>query len=43
MPAEVDGQPGAVLFQRPDGEVQDAAIYVCGDPEPVRTVTLPAP
>jgi hypothetical protein len=41
--AEVDGQPGVVLFQRPDGAAQDVAIYVCGTPEPVRTLTLPAP
>jgi hypothetical protein len=41
--AEVDGQPGLVLFQRPDGAAQDVAIYVCGTPDPVRTLTLPAP
>jgi hypothetical protein len=41
--AEVDGQPGVVLFQRPDGAAQDVAIYVCSSPDPVRTLTLPAP
>ena len=41
--AEVDGQPGVVLFQRPDGAAQDVAIYVCSSPVPVRTLTLPAP
>lgn len=41
--AEVDGQPGVVLFQRPDGAAQDIAIYVCSSPVPVRTLTLPAP
>ncbi len=41
--AEVDGQPGVVVFRRPAGDAQDVAIYVCGTPEPVRTLTLPAP
>ncbi|WP_374454063.1 hypothetical protein [Nocardioides sp.] len=41
--AEVDGQPGLVLFQRPAGAAQDVALYVCGTPDPVRTLTLPAP
>lgn len=41
--AEVDGQPGVVVFRRPSGDAQDVAIYVCGDPAPVRTLTLPAP
>ncbi len=41
--AEVDGQAGVVVFKRPSGEAQDVAIYVCGTPEPVRTLTLPAP
>lgn len=41
--AEVDGLPGLVLFERPDGDAQDVAIYVCGTPDPVRTLTLPAP
>ncbi|MDR7253058.1 hypothetical protein J2X46_002043 [Nocardioides sp. BE266] len=40
---EVDGQQGLVVFERPDGAAQDVAIYVCGTPEPVRTLTLPAP
>ena len=41
--AEVDGQPGLVLFRPADGAAQGVAIYVCGTPEPVRTLTLPAP
>ena len=41
--AEVDGQAGAVVFRRPSGDLQDVAIYVCGDAVPVRTLTLPAP
>lgn len=41
--AQVDGQPGVVLYRRADGAAQDVAIYVCGDPDPVRTLTLPSP
>lgn len=41
--ATVDGEPGLVVFRRPDGEEQGVELYVCGDPVPVRTVTLPAP
>lgn len=41
--AEVDGQDGVVVFRRPSGDLQDVAVYVCGDSDPVRTLTLPAP
>jgi hypothetical protein len=41
--AEVDGGLGVVLFRRPDGAAQQAELYVCGMPDPVRTLTLPAP
>ncbi len=41
--AQVDGESGLVVFRRPVGEFQDVELYVCGDPDPVRTVTLPAP
>ncbi|WP_210503238.1 hypothetical protein [Nocardioides xinjiangensis] len=41
--AEVDGQRGVVVFRRPDAEAQRAEVYVCGTPDPVRTLTLPAP
>ncbi|MBC2932125.1 hypothetical protein [Nocardioides sp. zg-1228] len=40
---EVDGQPGVVVFRRPDGAAQQAEVYVCGITDPVRTLTLPAP
>ena len=43
LAAQVDGQAGALVFQRPDGAAQRVAVYVCGVPEPVRTLTLPAP
>ncbi len=41
--AEVDGGLGVVVFRRPDGAAQQAELYVCGVPDPVRTLTLPAP
>ncbi len=43
LAAQVDGQAGALVFQRADGAAQQVAVYVCGVPEPVRTLTLPAP
>jgi hypothetical protein len=41
--AELDGQPGVVVFRRPTGEAQGVELYVCGQADPVRTITLPAP
>ena len=41
--AQVDGESGLVVFRRPVGAEQGVELYVCGDPEPVRTLTLPAP
>ena len=41
--AQIDGQVGIVVFRRVDGDAQQADLYVCGIPEPVRTLTLPAP
>jgi hypothetical protein len=43
LAAEVDGRPGVVVFRRPAGEAQGVEIYVCGEADPVRTITLPAP
>ena len=40
---QVDGRPGLVVFRAARGSRQDADVYLCGDPEPVRTLTLPAP
>lgn len=39
----VDGRPGLVVFRAARASGQEADVYVCGDPEPVRTLTLPAP
>ena len=41
--AEVDGQTGVVVFRRPVGAEQDVELYACGNPLPLRTITLPAP
>jgi hypothetical protein len=41
--AQVDGEPGVLVFRRPDGGSQQAELYVCGASAPVRTLTLPAP
>jgi len=41
--AEVDGQAGVIVFRRADGAAQQVDLYVCGDPQAVRTLTLPAP
>lgn len=41
--AQVDGESGLVVFRRPVGELQGVELYVCGNPDAVRTLTLPAP
>lgn len=41
--AQVDGELGVVVFRRPGSGTQQAELYVCGAPAPVRTLTLPAP
>jgi hypothetical protein len=41
--AQVDGELGVVVFRRPAGGTQQAELYVCGAPDPLRTLTLPAP
>lgn len=41
--AEVDGRSGVVVFRRPVDEAQGVELYVCGEADPVRTITLPAP
>lgn len=40
---QVDGQAGLVVFRIALGSRQQADVYRCGDPEPVRTLSLPAP
>jgi len=40
--AQIDGSLGLVVFRRTDGASQQVDLYVCGDPQAVRTLTLPA-
>jgi hypothetical protein len=43
LAAQVDGSPGLVVFRRPVGETQRVELYTCDAPDPVRTLTVPAP
>jgi len=43
VPVKYGSQPGVVVFRRPLGDVQVADVYLCGNPDPVRSLTLPAP
>ncbi|KRE94151.1 hypothetical protein ASG76_12215 [Nocardioides sp. Soil774] len=43
LTAEVDGRPGLVVFRRPAGDTQRVELYTCDSPDPVRTLTVPAP
>ena len=36
-------RPACVVFRAPTAPPRRSTIYVCGTPEPVRTLTLPAP
>jgi hypothetical protein len=40
---EIDGQRGVVVYRLPQDARQEAEVYLCGDAEPLRTVSLPAP
>ena len=40
---QLDGAPGVVVFRRPDGGTQRVELYTCAAPDPVRTLTVPAP
>ena len=43
LAAEVDGQPGVIVYRPRSGDAQQVAIFVCGNGEPVRTLFLPLP
>ena len=43
VPVRYGSQPAVVAFRRPLGDVQVAEVYLCGNPDPVRSLTLPAP
>ena len=41
--ATYDGAPAAVVLKPPSGDVQVVDLYLCGDVEPRRSITLTAP
>ena len=43
VPVEYDGVPAVLVLRAPRGDTQVADLYLCGDPDPVRSITLPAP
>ena len=43
VPVRYGSQPAVVAFRQPLGDVQVAEVYLCGNPDPVRSLTLPAP
>jgi hypothetical protein len=43
VPVRYDGTPAVLVFRRATGDTQIADLFLCGDDEPRRSVTLPAP
>lgn len=43
VPVRYEGVPAVLVFRRARGDTQVADLFLCGDSEPVRSVTLPAP
>ena len=43
VPVRYDGAPAVLVFRRATGDTQVADLFLCGDAEPRRSVTLPAP
>lgn len=43
VPVRFGSLPAVLVLRRVSGDVQVADVYRCGDVEPVRSVTLPAP
>lgn len=40
VPARYDGDLGALVFREPRGETQVVDLYVCGNDDPLRSITL---
>lgn len=38
-----EGEPGGLVFRRPRGDTQVVDLLLCGEAEPTRSITLPAP
>ena len=43
VPASYDGTPAVVVLRVPSGDVQVVDLYLCGDTEPRRSITLTIP
>lgn len=43
VPATFRGARAALVFLLPEGDTQVVDLYLCGHPQPIRSVTLPAP
>ncbi len=43
VPVRYDGIPAVLVFRRATADTQVADLFLCGDSEPRRSVTLPAP
>ena len=43
LPAVYDGANAVLVLRPPSGDVQVADLYLCGDTEPRRSITLTAP
>lgn len=41
VPARYDGRLGAVIFRKATGETQVVDLFLCGNDEPTRSITLP--
>ncbi len=41
VPARYDGRLGAVIFRKAKGETQVVDLFLCGNDEPTRSITLP--
>jgi hypothetical protein len=43
LPATYQRAPAALVFRAPEGSTQVVDLYVCGNPDPIRSTTLQAP
>ena len=43
VPAEYQQAPAALVYRHVEGSSQVVDLYICGNPRPVRSTTLPAP
>lgn len=43
VPVTYDGEPGVLVLRRVTGDTQVVDLFQCGSPDPLRSITLPAP